>query len=74
MMQNTLKNDWNPGIWVLIRVYLARDMMNTNMAQGLDGFQKFLHLCALDESSLSIGRVNQETNIVTYHYDQYQYN
>ena len=25
--------------------------------QGLDGFQKYLHLCALDESSLSIGRV-----------------
>ena len=25
---------------------------------GLDGFQKILHPCALDESSLSIGRVN----------------
>ena len=33
--------------------------MNTNMTgTGLDGFQKSLHPCALDESSLSIGRVN----------------
>ena len=27
--------------------------------QGLDGFQKSLHPCALNESSLSIGRVNR---------------
>ena len=31
--------------------------MNTNLT-GLDGFQKSLHSCALDKSSLSIGRVN----------------
>ena len=31
--------------------------MSTNMSV-LDGFQKYLHSCALDESSLSIGRVN----------------
>ena len=31
--------------------------VNTNMT-GLDGFQKSLHPCALDESSISIGRVN----------------
>ena len=30
--------------------------MNTNM-RGLDVFQKYLCSCALDESSLSIGRV-----------------
>ena len=30
--------------------------MNTNM--GSDGNQKSLHPCALDKSSLSIGRVN----------------
>ena len=29
--------------------------------QGLDGLQKSLHLCALDESSLTIGRVNHCT-------------
>ena len=28
--------------------------------QGLDGYQEYLHPCALDESSLSIGRVNWE--------------
>ena len=31
--------------------------MNTNMT-GFVGFQNSLHPCALDESSLSIGRVN----------------
>ena len=31
--------------------------MNTSMT-GLVGFQKSLHSCVLDESSLSIGRVN----------------
>ena len=30
--------------------------MNTNMT-GLDGFQKYLCPCGLDESNLSIGRV-----------------
>ena len=34
--------------------------MNTNMT-GLDGFQKPLRPCALDESSLSIGRVNADS-------------
>ena len=28
------------------------------MEQGLDGLQKYLHLCVWDKSSLSIGRVN----------------
>ena len=31
----------------------------TQLLQGLDGFQKSLHSCALDESSLSIGRVKK---------------
>ena len=33
--------------------------MSTNLT-GLDGIQKYLHSFALDESSLSIGRVNEE--------------
>ena len=37
--------------------------MNTNMT-GLDGSKKSLHPCALDESSLSIGRV--KVNICLY--------
>ena len=36
----------------------------------LDVFQKSLHPCALDESSLSIGRVNQgQVGQVIYKYD-----
>ena len=36
--------------------------MNTNM--GLDGYQNSLHSCALDESSLRIGRVKSERHNV----------
>ena len=49
-----LKNDWNPGIWVLIWEYLARAIQRIPTRQGLDGFQKSLCPCALDERSLSI--------------------
>ena len=35
--------------------------MNTNMT-GLDGFQTFLHLFALVESSLRIGRVKHRSH------------
>ena len=38
--------------------------MNTNMT-GLDGFQKSLCPCALDKSSLSIGRVNYGDSFLT---------
>ena len=55
-MQN-LKNDWNPGKLVLIREYTARAIQLIPAWQGLDGFQKSLRTCALDESSLSIRRV-----------------
>ena len=48
-----LKNDWNPGTWVLI--FFQR----IPTWQGLCGFQKSLLACALDESSLSIGRVKR---------------
>ena len=54
MMQKT----WNPVKWVLIWEYLARAFKWVPTRQGLDGFQKNLLPCALDESSLSIGRVN----------------
>ena len=36
--------------------------MNTNMT-GLDGFQKTLHSCALDESSLTFRRVRSQFGI-----------
>ena len=36
--------------------------MNTNMTGfRSDGFQNFMHPCDLDESSLSIGRLNDAT-------------
>ena len=53
-----LKNDWNPGIWVLIWEYSARAIQWILTWHGLDGFQKSLRPCALDKSSPSIGRVN----------------
>ena len=52
------KNDWNPDKWVLIWEYSVRAFQWIPTWQGLDGFQKSLHSCALDESSLSIERVN----------------
>ena len=55
-----LKNDWNPDKWVLIWKYLARASKWIPTWQGLDDFQKSLRPCALDESSLSIGRVKNE--------------
>ena len=53
-----LKNHWNPGKWVLIWEYSVRAIQWVPTWQGLDGFQKSLRICALDESSLSIVRVN----------------
>ena len=41
-----------------LRVLNESYPMNTNM-QGLDGFQTFLCSCALDESSLTIGKDDQ---------------
>ena len=40
-----------------LRVLSESFLMNTNMA-GFGWLSKYLHLCALDESSLSIDRVN----------------
>ena len=57
MMQKTTENDWNPGKWVLIWKCSARAIQWTPTWQGLDGFQKSLPSSALDEGSLSIGRV-----------------
>ena len=53
-----LKNRWNPGLWVLIWKYSVAAIQWVPTWQGLDVFQKHLRSCALDESSLSIGRVN----------------
>ena len=52
-----IRNDWNPGTWVIIWEYSARAIWWILTWQGLDGFQKSLRLCSLDESSISIGRV-----------------
>ena len=52
-----LKNDWNPGSWVLIWEHSARAIQWIPTWQGLDVFLKSLHSCALDESSPSIRRV-----------------
>ena len=51
-----LKNDWNPGKWVLIWEYSVRAIKWVPW-HGLDISQISLLLCALDESSLSIWRV-----------------
>ena len=47
---------WNPGKWVLIWKYSTRAFHCIPTWQGLDGFQRFLHFSAMDESSLSIER------------------
>ena len=60
MMQKNWNNDWNPSIWVLMWEYSARSIQWIPGWQGLNGFQKTLHLYALEESSLSIGRVNRQ--------------
>ena len=52
------ENDWNTGKWVIIWAYSARVFQWIPTWQGLDGFQKSLRLCALNENSLSIERVN----------------
>ena len=47
----------NPSKWVLIWEVSVRAIQWIPTWQGLDGFQKSLHHCALVKSSLSIGRV-----------------
>ena len=51
-----LENDWNHGTGLLICQYSAIAALWIPTLQGLDEFQRYLHPCALDESSLSIGR------------------
>ena len=52
-----LKNDWNPGIWVLIWEHSTRAIQWIPTWQGLDGFLKSLCPCAMNKSSLSIGNL-----------------
>ena len=52
-----LKNDWNPGILVLIWEHSTRAIQWVPTWPGLDGFQKSLRPSALEKSSLSIRRV-----------------
>ena len=57
MIKKHLENNRNPGIWAHIWEYSARAIQWLPTQQGLDGFQKYMRPCALDESSLSIGSV-----------------
>ena len=59
-----LCKNWNPVAWVLIWEHSARTILWIPTWQGLDVFQKSLLSCALDESSLSIGRVNYNPSIL----------
>ena len=54
----------NPGKWVLIWEYSARAIQWIPTWQCLDVFQKSLHSCALNESSVSIGRVKLQWIVV----------
>ena len=47
-----------------LRVLSESFLMNTDMT-GYNGFQKTLRPCALDESSLSIGRVKNYTFVTS---------
>ena len=51
---NKSENDWNPGKLLLIWEHSVRAIHWIPTWQGLDGFQKVLHPCALDKSNLSI--------------------
>ena len=53
----SLANKKIPDIRVLIWEYWARAFQWISTWQGLDGFQKSLRPCALDQSSPSIERV-----------------
>ena len=53
-----LKTDWNPNKRVLIWEHWVRAIQWIPTWQGSDDFQKSICPCALDERSLSIGRVN----------------
>ena len=59
MMQNPWKMNetWHMGIY--LKVLSKTFSMNINLT-GLKKIQKPLRPCALDESSLSIGRVNND--------------
>ena len=49
-----LNHDWNTGTWVLIRDYSVRAIQWwLPTGQDFDSFQKSLHPCAFNESSLS---------------------
>ena len=59
-----LRNDWNPGTWVLSTthtlVFWTRAFQWIPKWQDLDGFQNMSCSCASDETSLSIKRVKDE--------------
>ena len=41
MIQKHLKNDWNPGTWVIIREYSVRAILWIPTWQGLEWFSRF---------------------------------
>ena len=76
-MQKTLKMTENPGPWVLIEKNSLRTIQWIPTWEGLDGLQKSLWPCSL-ENSHSIGRFKHQSNFdFTYvsnchSYTQYQ--
>ena len=56
IMQKKITETWH--IWVHILEYFAKALQWIPTWQGLDDFRISLHPCALDESRLSIGKVD----------------
>ena len=61
-----LKNDWNPGTWLLIWGDWLRAFQWIPTRQGLDGFQSLLHSCALKKNILCNLRIKQHPTVVQY--------
>ena len=62
-MQKQQQKWLKPCYMVHIWEYSAQSIQWTPTWHGLDGFQLLLRPCALDESSLSIGRVENNLGI-----------
>ena len=69
-LREKLKNDWDPGTCELIWEYSARAFQWIPIWQGLDGFQKYLHYCALAKVALSLeGLTNSDLEYPTFHWN-----
>ena len=59
-----LKNDWNPGIWILIWEYSARAIQWIPTWQGIEGFQKFYVLFLWTKMASALEGFNR---LIQYH-------